>query len=535
MKTFDYPIKDLLNKGLRPLEESPRNGMFMTAVENARVTEGGLAGADKLTRTAFGLNETAQIFTAYTGVYVLTDDTLYSWSAPTLTQLLTGLATGGEWSMADFGSYVLFTNGSVNLIRDPITGTFASDAGVIFPLAISLCAHRGRLILGGPANYPNSEDINTNWVAWSDINNLDFLHTPLLTTTISILATQVSFTLTAGSANDDTYNNMIAVITDAGDSSVKAFAPILDYTGSTKTITLNVDPAIFTMAATDEVKIYEDVDQDQARQNLAGYIPMPWEGNVQRVEPFQDKIVVYGDNGVTALKLLSTELVPSTYGLLHLSSDGIKEQAAMTDNNQKEVGTEHYFIDTEGYVVAIDENMKVERIGYKELFASASDIRLSYNPVREQVFFKVSSVLTYILSKQGMTAISAGIDSLAYRMDTLLIHSVAAIAQTNLTLSTDVINFNTFGLKALEWVSFNVDCPDDIYVTVRYRDSVQDSYSSARRKQLNSSGVCRLGVRGVDFILDFDIPNYTSIQLASMVLSVQFVDRRFRRGTQGEM
>lgn len=77
-------------------------------------------------------------------------------------------------------------------------------------------------------------------------------------TTIATLASQTSFTLTAGSADDNAYNNCIMVIEDASTAAQKAVAVIADYTGATKTITLLNDPAIFTIATTDIVTIIAD-------------------------------------------------------------------------------------------------------------------------------------------------------------------------------------------------------------------------------------------------------------------------------------
>jgi len=75
------------------------------------------------------------------------------------------------------------------------------------------------------------------------------------TTTIATLASQVSFTLTAGSADDDAYNGCGAIITDVSTAVQKAYGGIQDYAGGTKTVTLDADPAIFTMAATDLVDL----------------------------------------------------------------------------------------------------------------------------------------------------------------------------------------------------------------------------------------------------------------------------------------
>lgn len=77
----------------------------------------------------------------------------------------------------------------------------------------------------------------------------------LISTTIATLASQTSFTLTAGSADDSAYVGCMAIITDVSTAAQKAIGLVSAYTGATKTITLKADPGIFTMAATDVIHI----------------------------------------------------------------------------------------------------------------------------------------------------------------------------------------------------------------------------------------------------------------------------------------
>jgi len=77
----------------------------------------------------------------------------------------------------------------------------------------------------------------------------------LVSTTIASLASQTSFTLTAGSADDNAYNNCTAIVTDQSTAVQKCIGRISDYTGATKTVALAADPAIFTMAAKDNITI----------------------------------------------------------------------------------------------------------------------------------------------------------------------------------------------------------------------------------------------------------------------------------------
>jgi hypothetical protein len=77
----------------------------------------------------------------------------------------------------------------------------------------------------------------------------------LVATTIATLASQTSFTLTAGSADNDAYNNCLAIVTDIASAVQKCIGRISDYTGASKTVTLAADPGIFTMAAKDRITI----------------------------------------------------------------------------------------------------------------------------------------------------------------------------------------------------------------------------------------------------------------------------------------
>lgn len=74
-------------------------------------------------------------------------------------------------------------------------------------------------------------------------------------TTIATLASQTEFTLTAGSADDDVYNGWAVIVTDSTTATQQALGVITDYVGATRTVTLNADPAIFTMAAGDSIRL----------------------------------------------------------------------------------------------------------------------------------------------------------------------------------------------------------------------------------------------------------------------------------------
>jgi hypothetical protein len=73
-------------------------------------------------------------------------------------------------------------------------------------------------------------------------------------TFIATLSSQTSFTLNAGPAEDDALNGYEVVIHDCASAVQQSRAAILDYTGSTKTVTLAAAPT-FTIAAKDNISI----------------------------------------------------------------------------------------------------------------------------------------------------------------------------------------------------------------------------------------------------------------------------------------
>ncbi len=105
-------------------------------------------------------------------------------------------------------------------------------------------------------------------------------------TTLDNLSTQTSFTLVAGSTDNDAYNGCVIVIQDASTAAQKAVGVVLDYVGATRDVTLLTDPAAFTMASGDTVTILADkslkptVDNRTLDVTATGAAGLDW-GNVE--------------------------------------------------------------------------------------------------------------------------------------------------------------------------------------------------------------------------------------------------------------
>lgn len=78
----------------------------------------------------------------------------------------------------------------------------------------------------------------------------------ILNTTIATLASQTSFTLEEGPADDDALNGCSVLVHDLASDVQIAIGYVTDYTGATRTVTLAADPGIFTMAAGDNASFF---------------------------------------------------------------------------------------------------------------------------------------------------------------------------------------------------------------------------------------------------------------------------------------
>ena len=168
---------------------------------------------------------------------------------------LTGLAVtdvevyknGGTTQRSSDNGYTLLDTDGIDF--DAVTG--------IHGLSISLADNSDAGFWAAGAHYRvviASVTINTQTVSFTAATFRIGYPAAVLNTTIATLASQTSFTLSAGPAEDDALNGMGAVIHDVASAVQHGFVRVSDYTGSTKTVTLAAG-ATFTAAATDNFSL----------------------------------------------------------------------------------------------------------------------------------------------------------------------------------------------------------------------------------------------------------------------------------------
>jgi hypothetical protein len=174
MREFEASFDKGLLQGLRSEAIEPVNDQRLTALKNLRPHEFGLRPVEAMVNPfaatfawpfpqMFLLRE-LRIMALETAIYECDS----SWSP---TEVLSGLTIGGVWQVADFGDYLLMTNGSQVVARSG-AGVWDSDAtSMSVPEMKTVCNFRGQVVGG---NISGWEDCDVNYVAWSDIGSAEF-------------------------------------------------------------------------------------------------------------------------------------------------------------------------------------------------------------------------------------------------------------------------------------------------------------------------------------------------------------------------
>lgn len=144
----------------------------------------------------------------------------------------------------------------------------------------------------------------------------------LLDTTIDTVNSQTEFVLASSptpSDQDDEYNDLIVVITDAGNTERKSTRQVNDYVGSTGTLTIS-SAASFTAAASDSIKIYARYPSDNTISS-----------NVSSIKTVTDAL---GSSAATIMATLYGEAETGTVTTGNFTAtDTIFQTASLTDTS----------------------------------------------------------------------------------------------------------------------------------------------------------------------------------------------------------
>lgn len=177
MREFESVFEEGLRKGLRRDEFSPAGDQQLIECRNLRPRSIGLMPLNTITNpfAAVVAWPFPQVLVGRNFKLLATSTEIYTCSALWAVTLVLGSITAGTccWDWADFGDFLLLTNGSKMVKRTGDTGVWSSFASVTaIPGMKTICNFRGQAIGGNITT--TWHDCGSNYIVWSDIGSASF-------------------------------------------------------------------------------------------------------------------------------------------------------------------------------------------------------------------------------------------------------------------------------------------------------------------------------------------------------------------------
>ncbi len=525
MKEFTLQVEDIFKRGLRTDSRIERGLHMLEECANLKPTEFGLIPyetiSDPFLSGEFSSNSITiappypQVFRGKNKTLLADSAKIYSVDESNWSLTLLGDGSGkfinpedvygstvaisagtGAWHFIDLGDEWFLINGVSTVFLSNIHNLIPDDTSNIYiNTAISINTgtyFKGRIMLGGfnSSNFWNND--------WQD------------------MFTKWKQGRTAGMNIGDSIgtNYVMWSSIGGGDFPLWLFFPDLALRGNVRGSTkVGYDEPGNTMIL------------DMVRKNEFGFMPMPWQGSVILTKPLGNSIIVYGDNGITALTPV-LEPIP-TYGVREISNEfGILSRgSAGGDENG------HIFINEDGYMYSLSPDLSLGRLGYREFFTGFSTTKtvVSYDPDDKEFYISDDSN-SYVLTRSGLGEAAERVTSLVIKDGTLSgVIEDQGVATGQVVI--DIGNLGTLSIKSIENVLVDYFGSATITVAIDYRYGKTGSFTRTSFFPVNKEGVSFPKISGVDFKLVIKASVYGNMDnLNGVEFNVKFSDKRYRRG-----
>lgn len=277
------------------------------------------------------------------------------------------------------------------------------------------------------------------------------------------------------------------------------------------------------------------------KENTSGYRRAPFIGQIHRVLPLRDYVLVYGSTGIFAM-------IPSgtTYGFKHIMHKGIPNKRAVEGDL-----IEHLFVDNSGDLFHIDQELKLTKLGYREFIGpmNLDNVVVSHDPWKREFYiadpdcrdieYCSSGPRCYLFNGFGLSEVHQIVVDVAVQ-DGVSYGAFQDNGDWEWRFTTDTGDFKQRALKTLTCIELGgnydlgeIDCRvgwADFYVRGR------DTIAWRPWTELNPMGQYTPIVTASDFRISMrgDLYNNAELNLDYMILRLKYSDKRTIRGLYGQ-
>lgn len=396
--------------------------------------------------------------------------TTYDVYNPTQTM---AIPEGGQWDFIDHGTTWMLTNGECCVFKTRKSGLFRATEKVYVQKDVRFNSgthHRGRAVIGG---FNEKFFWNTAWEA--------------------IWATWEA-TMPGGlSVSDRGLKGNYVLWSTIGGDLIWLTMPSLARTGLVPFTAGGTDTGFDTGNFTNQMFL------DQLKRNELGWMPMPFQGDVIRIEELGKDLIVYGTDGIAVLNPVGDPY--PTYGCELLSGVGLAQPGALIDG-----GSYHKYIGADGCLWKISRGYTISgweavSLGFYEFFhdslkddwAGSSDDSLGegYLSTKQQ---------TFIVTEEGVGQTHQIITSGMFHEDEFK-GIVSSNGNTEQKIVLDSVDFGLGGIKLLQAVELGLSDYSEVIVAVATRFSKKGPWLFSDWVPINDEGWAVVNTSGIEFRL----------------------------------
>lgn len=268
----------------------------------------------------------------------------------------------------------------------------------------------------------------------------------------------------------------------------------------------------------------ENLLSKEDRSNTTGFMPMNFRGDIYTVKKLGDKIMVYGSQGISAIKPGSVRpyKTMAQFGREDLFNFGIAGKGAVGGNDKLQV-----FVDNFGYLHAIDAAGKHNRLGYSTFMANLeNEIVITHDELKDEY---------YIADGERCYLMSSGLSEVFQSPSGLLRQGSALYGVTydstdeSAYITTNGFNMYTDSIKTVQTVETMMS-GTNLQGAIDYRFQPNESFTRGMVKNISRHGTFVPMVSGVDFRLHLKSSTYVDFSLDSAIIRFKLSDKRTIRG-----
>lgn len=225
------------------------------------------------------------------------------------------------------------------------------------------------------------------------------------------------------------------------------------------------------------------------RKNVAGRRYMDWGGWIYSIKKLGEKVVVYGQNGISMM-------IPAgvAWGLKTISRIGLKGRKAVAGDDVR-----HFFVDRAGDLWSMTDG--IAKLGYKEFIAPMSSLVALSMDVMNTLLYICDGATGYVYNyKDGSFAEGpANITGIGYKNGVMFVAAPAAVSIPLFEMTTDICDLGSRKSKTISTLEIGTDETSDVWAAIDYRLKKEVAFATTPWVKVNPSGIAVLPCFGVEF------------------------------------